>query len=253
MLLLMHKDNSWIHLDFKALKITKNALRDQLAMGIPSAIQGCLFNLSNMLIQSSVVSLNNQYYPGGSAIIDGNAAEASLEAFLYTCSFACNQAAVTFTSQHLGARKYARMRRVRRSCLLISSALCMVLAMIMLLFRRQFISIYITEPHAMETAFVRMSIMTSTYFLLAAMESVSGFLRGLGKSMLSTVNALLGACLFRVLWISIVFKAFPRLEMIYVSYPISWILTFVLSFIAGERTLRRLEREYNAENGPSPA
>ena len=250
---LLHRDDGWTHLDFKALKITKNALRDQLAMGVPSALQGCLFNLSNMLIQSSVVSLNNLYYPGGSAIIDGNAAGSSLESFLYTCAFSCNQAAVTFTSQHLGARKYARMRRVRRTCLIVSSALCMLLGLIMLLFRRQIVSIYVTDPHSMETAFIRMSFMVSTYFFAAAMETVSGFLRGLGRSLLSTVNSLLGACLFRILWISIVFNAFPRLEMIYISYPISWALTALLSFTAGERTLRRLEREYDAENGPAPA
>ncbi len=253
MIWLLHKDDGWTHLDFKALKITKGSLHNQLSMGVPSAIQGCLFNLSNILIQSSIVSLNNQYYPGGSAIIDGNAAGSSLESFLYTCSFSCNQAAVTFTSQHVGARKYSRMRRVRRNCLIIGSSLCMLLALIMLLFKRQVVAIYVSEPHAMEAAFVRMSIMFSTYFLLAAMETVSGFLRGLGRSLLSTINSLIGACLFRILWISFVFNAFPSLEMIYLSYPISWLLTAAMSFIAGEKTLRRMERDYGAETEPVQA
>ena len=105
----------------------------------------------------------------------------------------------------------------------------------------------------MEAAFVRMSIMFSTYFLLAAMETVSGFLRGLGRSLLSTINSLIGACLFRILWIGFVFKAFPSLEMIYLSYPISWLLTAAMSFIAGEKTLRRMERDYGAETEPVQA
>ena len=247
MIWLLHRDDGWTHLDFKALKITKGSLHNQLSMGIPSAIQGCLFSLSNMLIQSSLVSLNNQYYPGGSAIIDGNAAGSSLESFLYTCSFSCNQAAVTFASQHVGAGKYSRMRRVRRSCLIIGSSLSMSLAVIMLLFKQDFVSIYVTEPHAMEAAFVRMRIMFSSYFCLAAMETVSGFLRGLGRSLLSTVNSLIGACLFRVIWISFVFSAWPSLETIYISYPISWALTAILSFLAGEKTLRGMEKKYGAE------
>lgn len=247
MIWLLHKDEGWTHLDFRALKITKGALRNQLAMGIPSAIQGCLFSISNMLIQSSIVGLNNQYYPGGSAIIDGNAAGASLESFLYTCSFSCNQAAVTFTSQHLGAGKYSRMRKVRLSCLIIGSALSMTVALMMLLFKAPLVSIYVTEPHAMETVYVRMRIMFTTYFLLAAMETMSGFLKGLGRSVLSTANSLICVCLFRVIWISFVFSAHPSLETIYISYPISWGLTALLSFIAGEKTLRKMEAAYGPE------
>ena len=247
MIYLLHRDEGWTHLDFKALKITKGSLHNQLAMGIPSAIQGCLFSISNMLIQSSIVSLNNRYYPGGSAIIDGNAAGSSLESFLYTCSFSCNQAAVTFASQHVGAGKYSRMRKVRRSCLIIGSSLSMSLAIIMLLFKENFVAIYVAETHAMEAAFVRMRIMFTTYFCLAAMETMSGFLRGLGKSLLSTVNSLIGACLLRIVWISVVFAAWPSLESIYISYPISWALTAVLSFLAGEKTLRKMEVDYGPE------
>ncbi len=251
MLWLLHKDQGWTHLDFKALKITKGSLHNQLSMGIPSAIQGCLFSISNMLIQSSLVSLNNQYYPGGSAIIDGNAAGSSLESFLYTCAFSCNQAAVTFASQHVGAGKYERLRRVRRNCLFIGASLSMSLALIMLLFKEGFVSLYVTEPHAMEAAYVRMRIMFSTYFCLAAMETMSGFLRGLGKSLLSTINSLIGACLLRIVWITVVFAAWPSLESIYISYPISWALTAILSFLAGEKILRRMEKTYGEETRPA--
>ena len=134
------------------------------------------------------------------------------------------------------------MRRVRRNCLLIGMSLSMTMAAVMLLLKKTFISFYVTEPHAMEAAYVRMGIMFTTYFALAAMETVSGFLRGLGKSLLSTVNTLVCVCLLRVLWISLVFPAYPSLETIYISYPISWVLTALLSFAAGEKMLRRLEK-----------
>ena len=103
----------------------------------------------------------------------------------------------------------------------------------------------------MEAAYVRMRIMFSTYFCLAAMETMSGFLRGLGKSLLSTINSLIGACLLRIVWITVVFAAWPSLESIYISYPISWALTAILSFLAGEKTLRRMEKTYGEETRPS--
>ena len=119
----------------------------------------------------------------------------------------------------------------------------MSLAGIMILFWDFFLRLYVTEQGALDAAFVRMKIIYTTYFLIAAMDVMSGFLRGIGKSLLSTVNSLLGSCVFRVLWITFVFSRVQTLEIIYYSYPISWAITTVLSFAAGEMALRRMSRE----------
>ncbi len=243
MLFLLHRDEGWTHLDLRKLRITRSAMKSQLAMGIPAAVQGCVFSISNMLISSSIVTMNNLYYPGGSAILDGNSAASSLEAFLHAAAVSCNHATVSFAGQHVGAKKYGRLRRVRRTLLIISIVLCMSLAGIMILFRDFFLRLYVTEQGALDAAFVRMKIIYTTYFLIAAMDVMSGFLRGIGKSLLSTVNSLLGSCVFRVLWITFVFSRVQTLEIIYYSYPISWAITTVLSFAAGEMALRRMSRE----------
>lgn len=240
LLLLLSRDEGWCRLDVKRLRITKGALQNQLSMGIPAAIQGCVFSISNMMIQSSIVSMNNLLDPGGSSIIDGNAAASSIEMFLYTCCFSCNQAAVTFTSQNLGARKYERLRRIRLEALLLSIGLSMTLAVLGLALREPLVRLYVTDPASMEAAYAKMNVLFKTYFLVASMEITSGFLRGLGKSLLSTIFSLVGCCVLRVLWVLFLVPVVGTLEIIYIAYPVTWGVTALAGFIAGEIHVRKL-------------
>ena len=112
-------DEGWCRLSFKKLRIDRRAMFEIIRDGLPAGVQGALFSFSNMLIQSSVIGINNTVCPGGSDIIDGNAAAANLESLAYVAAASVSQASVTFTSQHFGAGKFRRMGRVMANCYLV--------------------------------------------------------------------------------------------------------------------------------------
>ncbi len=244
--IVMLRDTGWCRLEFKALRITGSAMREIIRDGLPAGVQGALFSLSNMLIQSTIIGINNTMCPGGSAVIDGNAAATNLEGFAYVATNSVYQASVTFTSQHHGARKYKRIGTVMRCCYFVTAMVAVVCAAILLIFRHPLLGLYIQDgnPLSLETAYTRFYINIAPYFTLAFMEVGSGVLRGLGKSTLSTVISLLGSCVFRLLWIYFVFPLCPTLWMVYLSYPISWSLTAATHFTVSMIVRRRYMRMY---------
>lgn len=242
----LHNDMGWIRFDFSDLRVDRTALGDIVRVGLPSGIQGALFSLSNMIIQSSVIGINNTVCPGGSDIIDGNAAASSIESFAYTATNAVTQAAITFTSQHYGAKKYRRIGRVMLCCYGVSAMVATIASVIIVGFRAQLAQLYVSTPLALETAELRIVIMISLYFTLAFMDTGSGIMRGLGRSLTSTFVSLAGSCLLRIVWIATVFRAFPTLEIVYLSYPISWAVTAATHMIFAVSTRRKLIREQDA-------
>ncbi len=236
---------------FKKLCIDKRAFLDITVNGIPAGIQGALFSLSNMLIQSSIVQVNNTMCPDSSyaPIVDGNAATLNLEGFVFTAMNAVYQGAITFTSQNLGAGKPRRVYRILYTCLGIVVTIGMCFSGVLYALREPLLGLYgvvqSKDPlHqlAFQTSQIRMRYICLVYFLCGTQDVCSGVLRGLGKSVAAMVISLLGACLLRLVWIWTVFAANPTLDMIYISYPISWILTFAAAFTVIQIYLRKLTR-----------
>ena len=244
------RDPGWCRLELRKLRITGEAMKEIIRDGLPAGIQGMLFSLSNMLIQSTIIGINNATCPGGSAVIDGNAAATNLEGFAYVATNSVYQASVTFTSQHHGAKKYKRIGTVMRCCYFVTALVAIACAAILLVFRHPLLSLYIQNGNeiALETAYTRFYINIAPYVTLAFMEVGSGVLRGLGKSTLSTVISLLGSCVFRLFWIYVIFPLCPTLWMVYLSYPISWSLTALTHFTVSMIVRRRYMRMY-----PEPA
>ena len=242
----------------KELKINKASLYSILQLGLPAAIQGSLFSLSNVIIQSSILQINNAVTPPGATfqpVVKGNAALANLEGFVYTIVQSIYLASITFTSQHLGARKYRRIWRVMLTCHVLGF-LFGTLAGSIIFFGREFlVSLYgvvdgvigSAEHIAFETTLTRSYYVLLTYGLLSWMDIGCGVVRGLGKSTTSTVISLIGACLFRIAWLLLVFPIFPTLEIVYLSFPISWFITGMAQFTCAMIHLRRLIRNEPAE------
>ena len=227
----LSREEGFCRFELSKLKLDKTAAKEIIREGFPAGIQGALFSLSNMIIQSSVIGLNNELCAGGSDIIDGNTAAHSLEGFIYTATNSVYSAAVTFTSQHFGAKKYKRIGKVMAECYLITGIIAIIFSMAMVIFHDPLIRIYVSSPVAVETAYIRMKIMFIPYFTLAFMEVGSGILRGLGRSVTSTTVSFIGSCVLRILWINTVFIHFHTLNSIYFSYPVSWIVTALVHFI----------------------
>ena len=258
LLLYLSKDETACRFSVKKLCLDLQAFKNILYIGLPAGIQGCLFSLSNMIIQSSILQVNNTICPPGSVfepVVKGNASATSLESFIYNSQNAVYQAAITFTSQNNGAKKYERIPKVMKCCYLLGVLVAITIAAIILIFRDPLLVLYSVhrsvegslEAIAYDTAVIRMLIVFTSYGLLACMEVGCGIVRGLGKSISSTIISLIGACLLRIIWIFTVFKANPTLEVIYISYPISWSLTALIFLIYSIITLRPLLKKRKCE------
>ncbi len=206
------------HLDIKQLKFHKKSLMEMLRIGLPAGLQGTIFNISNVLIQSSVNSF-------GSLVMAGNTAASNIEGFVYTAMNAVYQTSLSFTSQNMGAREFKRVDKVLVQCLLVVAVVGIVLGNGAYLFGSQLLGIYSSSPEVIQYGLVRLSLVSATYFLCGLMDVLVGSIRGLGYSIMPMLVSLTGACLFRLIWIFTVFQVERTLFCLYISYPISWILT----------------------------
>lgn len=206
------------HLELKRLRIVPDKLLSMIKIGLPAGIQGSLFSLSNVLIQSSVNSF-------GSAVVSGNTAASNLEGFIYVAMNSFHQTAISFTSQNLGGGKYKRISRIMLYSVGFVTLVGVSLGCIFYLAAPQLLRLYTKDPQVIEYGIIRMSVICTTYFLCGVMDVMVGVLRGLGKSILPMIVSLCGACGFRIIWIMTVFKLNHTLFTLYISYPISWFLT----------------------------
>ena len=257
MLWRLSKDQDMATFSFRSLRIDKEAFGEIVRIGLPAGIQSALFSISNMLIQSSIVAVNNASVPAGTKyqpIVNGNAASGNLEGFIYTSMNAVYQGAVTFTGQNIGAEKPERVKPILYNCFLLTMIIGITVSAVILIFKTPLLSLYgvvkgaegSLERLAYDSANLRLWMIAATYFVCGLMEDCSGVLRGLGKSLLSMVVVLLGTCLLRVVWILVAFPLKPTLEMIFICYPISWVLTGIASFIVIQVLLKKVLMKYNA-------
>lgn len=263
------RDKGPCHFSFKRLRVDRYEMNKVLLIGIPSGIQGALFSISNMIIQSSIIKVNyiqwgdveRAYQP----VVKGNASAANLEGFAYVAVNAVSQAAISFTGQNLGANKPERVKRVMGCCYAIAAVLAIAITALFLLLNRPLLALYGVHAEGDELAraayqagLTRMLWVLGPYLLITTLEIGSGILRGMGKSLTSTIICLLCACVFRIVWIMTVFRYFVEngrsdlLESIYASYPISWVLAGVTQFIFAVVILRRLLRAKREQEMQTP-
>ncbi len=215
---LLVKEKGPLHLDLGHLGFHAGALGQILRIGLPAGLQSTVFSLSNVVIQSAVNSF-------GSIVVAGNSAASNLEGFVYTAMNAFAQAAVTFTSQNMGARRYDNLDRVMRNCLLCATVTGLVLGGGASLLGEPLLHFYSSDEVVVTAGLARMHIICTTYLLCGCMDVLASCLRGRGYSVLPMVVSLVGSCLLRLVWIATIFRLFHTTTMLYISYPVSWILT----------------------------
>ena len=244
------KETDETKLCFQWLKLDKAECKEILWVGLPAALQSALFSLSNIIIQSSVVRVNNDVLSGiyggefppdvYQPVVNGNAAAANLETLVYTSMNAVYQSAITVTSQNVGAKKSERLNKIVWCAFISTFIVALVMGGLVFAFKKPLLSLYgikgggegSLEAVAMQTAITRLYFICVPYALAGWMEDWSGMLRGLGKSLTATIISFFGAIVFRIVWIFTAFQAYPTLETIFVSYPISWVLTGGVALIA---------------------
>jgi len=226
----------------KQMRFYKSSLKPIFRIGLPAGIQGSLFSISNVIIQSSINSF-------GSVVMAGSAASSSLEGFVYVSMNSVSQACLTFVGQNVGARQYRRVRLTLWVCLATVTVVGVAIGGLFTLFGGTLLSIYNTNTEVIRQGMIRLSIISTTYFLCGGMEVLVGQLRGLGYSLLPMVTTLTGVCGFRILWVYTVFAQFRTLEVLIWSYPISWFLTVLFHAV----TYFIVQHRFPREDQPLPA
>lgn len=210
----------------KELKIYKDELKAILKVGLPAGIQGSVFGLSNTTIQSAVNSF-------GPVAMAGNAAGANIEGFVYVAMNAFYQACLTSVSQNYGAKNEKRVKKTISVSMICAMITGIILGGLSAIFARPLLGIYITDsPEAIEYGVIRILYTGLPYFMCGIMEVLAGGLRGLGYSGTSTVNSLIGACGLRILWVWFVLPLHKTQEMLFLCWPVSWIVVIIMHAIA---------------------
>ena len=232
----MRRSDGPCHLEWSAMRVDRRKLKKILYIGLPAGIQGSLFSLSNVLIQSSINSF-------GKVVVAGNTAASNLDAYIYATQNSLYHAALTFVGQNVGARRYDRVRKSIVYCILVVAVVGLSVGGFMYLFGESLLGIYAPHnPEVIEAGMIRLGIFGLTYFLCGLMEVGSGAMRGLGKSILPMIVSLMGSCVFRIVWIYTVFEAYRSLSVLYLSYPLSWIVTASVHFMFCFLSLRQYRR-----------
>lgn len=241
-IILLTRLNNGCRLYIKKIRIYKDKLFIIIKIGIPAGIQSMISSVSNVIIQSGINSF-------GSTAMAGNAAGANLDGFIYTSMNAVYQSGLAFTGQHVGAKKYYRINKICGYSCLISFIIGAVTGGIMYLFGNTFLGIYSTDPDVISHGMIRLSILGTTYFLCGFMEVLCGQIRAMGHSTMPMVVSIIGVCVLRVIWIYTVFASVHTLQILYLSYPISWAVTDVahlFCFFIVKRKLIKNDRDYIA-------
>jgi len=217
----LYRSEGSYQLRFSKLKINGAYMEQIFQVGVPAGIQSTVINLSNALLQSSVNSF-------GSIAMAGYTAANNMLGFLYMSVNSITQACMSFTSQNYGVGKLKRMDKVLRDCVVLSISIAAVLGGLAYCFGPQILTVYTSDPKVINCGMEILAYTSITYFLCGIMDLFPGALRGMGYSAVPMVLSVIGTVGTRIVWVFGIFPNHRSLSVLFVSYPVSWILTIVL-------------------------
>ncbi|MCH5164838.1 MAG: MATE family efflux transporter [Clostridiales bacterium] len=217
--------NDMLKMRFKKSKFRGNYFKRIFAIGIPAGLQGVVFSLANVFIQTAVNGF-------GAKAVAGNGDAVNFEYYAYFFINAFAQTTVTFFGQNFAAGEYARCKRLFMLNMLASVIVSAVLSAVFALGGKLFIRIYTTDEAAIKFALMRMWSVLTGVTLSCLYEIAGGALRGMGHSLLPAVMTIIGSCILRIIWIYTVFVAYKKFWVLVIVYPISWAVTGVAVLIA---------------------
>ncbi len=223
--LIFARKSAEVRLSLLKLRIYKREFLKILAIGIPSGINGILFSLSNVFVQSAINSF-------GKTTVAGHSVAWNYMAFCSLLVSAHTQGTVSFVGQNMGARKYDRVKSVIKKAMLFCSVATILFCLFVVWQARTLLGVFTPDPGVVEAGLVQIYIAISVYVFYVPNEIIGGALRGMGKSVLPTAINILGICGLRVVWIAWLWPLNPTLEMIYYSYGVSWIVSGIAMFVA---------------------
>lgn len=222
-----------------------------VTIGLPAGLQGCMFSLSNVLIQSTINAYANlTAIP--KVIVAGNAAAGNLEGFVYTAMNSVYHTALTFVGQNVGAGKYERIKKISFLCVGMVAVIGLTLGIGLSVLGDKLLLLYAGKDNreaVIAAGALRLTIIATPYVLCGLMDVGCGLLRGMGKAVQPMMVSLLGSCVFRILWVNLVCPHFmDDISVLYISYPISWTLTaavhYLFCFIFYKSLVKKGRKQY---------
>lgn len=233
------KEKSLVRLIPSHLRLNLKMMGEILRLGLPAGLQSSLFAISNVLIQSSVNSF-------GALAMAGGGAAGNIESFAYTAMNAFFHASLNFTAQNFGAKKFDRMVRSCRYSCFLAAGVGIVIGGLIVLFSEPLLKIYTDNPEAIRYGTLRITATGIPYFLCGLMEAMTGHIRGMGYSIMPMLVSLIGACGLRVVWVFTVFAAFPTFPVLFLSYPVTWGITFLTHVVCAKIVRKKIVVKLNA-------
>lgn len=231
----LHRRKDEFGFSFRKMHIDPEEIKRIMSIGVPSGIQGAIFSVSNVFIQSGI----NSY---GENAIAGSSLAINFEYFSYALAVAFAQAAVTFTSQNFGAGNIKRCKKIFRECMVFGLVFSELLSMIFMIWDDFFVGIYTTSAAVAAFGITRLHQVCALEGLTATYEVESAALRGMGKSIEPSVVTILGTVVFRLIWLVTIYRIWPSFEMLMWVYVASWIFTGGILFVIYIMHMRKIEK-----------
>lgn len=209
----------------KKLHINLTVLKKIMSIGVPAGLQSMVVNIANATIQSNVNSF-------GSTAMAGYGTYMNINGFIFVTVNAVTQTAMTFVGQNYGVRDLKRVDKVCAECILLSFLGGTIVGGIIFLLGRQICGIYSTDPEVIDIAMTLMPLMAIPYGLCGIMDTIPGCMRGMGYSTVPMLIHLFGVVVFRYIWMATAFTYSHTLEVLILSFPVSWVITSALQFIS---------------------
>ena len=210
---------------FKKIRIHLSYLVYILKIGIPAGLQGMIFSLSNVLIQSSVNSF-------GDIVVAGNSSAANIGDLAFIAMNAVHQTMIAFVGQNVGAKKWDRLKKIIYTGCFQVTVLGVACSSVIAMFGHPLLALYTPgEEEVISYGLLRLKYILPLYFACGLMDVLCASQRGMGTSVVPMIASVLGVCGIRIAWIFTVFSSFRTLEVLYLSYPVSWALTAIVQVI----------------------
>ena len=220
----LRNDQSCFQLTWKKLHFSSRYGYEIFKVGVPIGLRSVAMPVSNVLIQSSINSF-------GAVVIAGNSAAVSLENMIYAILESIQQTLITVTSQNYGAGKYGRIIHAFHICMVYVSIAALFLGITVNIYSIPLLHFYTSGEEALAVGILRLRLVNLPYILCGLMEVSGAVLSGTGHSLPPMIISVIGVSGLRILWVLTFFQIHPSLESLYLSYPISWGVTFIGQYI----------------------
>ena len=226
-------------LHFRRIRFHGDMLARIVRIGLPAGLQSVMYSLSNMIIQASVNGF-------GTDVMAAWTAYGKIDGLYWMMVSAFGVSITTFAGQNFGARRYDRMRRSVRVCLGMAAGVTVFMTALILAVGRPMLGMFTDDAHVVETGMSIIRLIVPTWITYLCIEILSGAMRGAGDSLMPTLMTLMGVCLMRVFWVTVVVPRMHQLPVLMLSYPITWVITscmFIVYYLRGRWLDRCIARQ----------